>query len=147
MKNYKDLMDQVLRREVEAGNLPGASALVLHNGKEIYYGAFGMADKEEERPMARDTMIRLFSMTKPVTAVAVMILAERGLIDLHDPVAYYLPEFWETKVWEGGKEEALKRPITIWDLLNMTSGIPYPDEGHEPGRRMARLFGDRKSVV
>ena len=142
MKNYKELMDQVLRREVEAGNLPGASALVLHNGKEIYYGAFGMADKEEGRPMARDAMIRLFSMTKPVTAVAVMILAERGLIDLHDPVAYYLPEFWETKVWEDGQEVALKRPITIWDLLNMTSGIPYPDEGHEPGRRMAKLFGD-----
>ena len=137
MKNYLRIMNQVLKKEVEAGNLPGASALVLHNGKEIYYGAYGLADKEKGRPMQRDTIIRLFSMTKPVTAVAVMILAERGLIDLHDPVAYYLPEFWETKVWQDGKEVAMNRPITIWDLLNMTSGIPYPDDSHEPGRRIA----------
>ena len=143
MKNYKELMDQVLKKEVEAGNLPGCSALVLHRGKEIYYGAYGMADMEEERPMKRDTIIRLFSMTKPVTAVAVMILAERGLIDLHDPIAFYLPAFWETKVWqEGGEPVKLNRPITIWDLLNMTTGIPYPDGAHEPGRRMAKLFGE-----
>ena len=142
MKNYLGIMNQVLKKEVEAGNLPGASALVLHNGKEIYYGAYGLADKEKGQPMQRDTIIRLFSMTKPVTAVAVMILAERGLIDLHDPVAYYLPEFWETKVWQDGKEVAMNRPITIWDLLNMTSGIPYPDDSHEPGRRIAKLFGE-----
>ena len=86
--DYKVMMDRVLKKEVDAGNLPGASALVLRGGKEIYYGAFGMADKEQARPMRRDTIIRLFSMTKPVTAVAVMILVERGLIDLHDPIAY-----------------------------------------------------------
>lgn len=143
MKNYKEIMDQVLKKEVEAGNLPGASALVLHEGKELYFGAFGMADEQEAQPMKRDTIIRLFSMTKPVTAVAVMILAERGLIDLHDPIAWYLPEFGETKVWQdGGESVSMNRPLTIWDLLNMTSGIPYPDEAHEPGRRMARLFGE-----
>ncbi|MBP5281311.1 MAG: beta-lactamase family protein, partial [Lachnospiraceae bacterium] len=142
MKGYKELMDAVLKKEVEAGNLPGASALVLHQGKEIYYGAFGMADMEEGRPMKRDTIIRMFSMTKPVTAVAVMILVERGLIDLHDPIAYYLLEFADTKVWKDGEEVALNRPITIWDLLNMTTGIPYPEDWHEPGKRMGKLFGE-----
>ena len=140
--DYKVMMDRVLKKEVDAGNLPGASALVLRGGKEIYYGAFGMADKEQARPMRRDTIIRLFSMTKPVTAVAVMILVERGLIDLHDPIAYYLPEFWETKVWQDGEEVALCRPITVWDCMNMTTGIPYPGEGSEPERRMAKLFGE-----
>lgn len=142
MRDYRMVMDEILKKEVEAGNLPGASALVLHKGKEIYYGAFGMADAEEGRPMKRDTIIRLFSMTKPVTAVAVMILAERGLIDLHDPIGYYLPEFWDAKVWqEGGEPVAANRPITIWDLLNMNSGIPYPDGAHEPGRRIGEIFG------
>ena len=140
--DYKVMMDRVLKKEVDAGNLPGASALVLRGGKEIYYGAFGMADKEQARPMRRDTIIRLFSMTKPVTAVAVMILVERGLIDLHDPIAYYLPEFWETKVWQDGADPApLNRPITVWDCMNMTTGIPSPGEGSEPEKRMAELFG------
>lgn len=143
MGKYKDNMDDVLKKLVESGEVPGASAMVLRGGKEIYFGAFGMADMEEKRPMKRDTMIRLFSMTKPITAVAVMILAERGLIDLRDPVAYYLPEFWEQKVWqEDGEPIPVRRQATILDMLSMTSGIPYPDDSHESGRRMGKLFGE-----
>lgn len=143
MENYRETMDGLLRCEVEEGRVPGVSALVLHRGKEIYFGAFGMADAEAGYVMKRDTIIRLFSMSKPVTAVAVMILAERGKIDLRDPVGRYLPEFWEQTVWhEEGREVPAERAVTVLDLLSMTSGIPYPDDSHEPGRRMGRLFGD-----
>ena len=143
MDRYKSTMNMILQREVESGGAPGVSALVLHGDKEIYYGAFGMADREAKRPMGRDTIIRLFSMTKPVTAVAVMILAEHGLIDLRDPISYYLPEFAKQRVWrEGGEPVPVKHQATILDMLSMTSGIPYPADSHESGRRMGKLFGE-----
>ncbi len=139
MYDYRETMDRILRQEVEQGKVPGASALVLCRGEELYFNAFGMADMEQGIPMKRDTIIRLYSMSKPVTAAAVMLLAERGELDLWDPVSNYLPCFKDQRVWSdlSGEIPAL-RENTIYDLLNMTSGIPYPDEQNEPGRRMDR---------
>lgn len=136
MYDFKTTMDQLVKGEVAAGRVKGASALVLHRGREIYYGVFGEADAEKGIPMQRDTIIRLYSMTKPVTAAAVMLLAERGELDLWDPVSKYLPCFRGQKVWHKGTEVPAERENTVYDLLNMTSGITYPDEAHEPGRRM-----------
>ena len=82
MFEYKEIMDKLIAGEVAEGGVKGASALVLHKGKEIYYNAFGFADAERGIPMQRDTIIHLYSMTKPVTAAAVMILAERGELDV-----------------------------------------------------------------
>lgn len=143
MFNYKETMDNLIRKEVEEGRVKGASALVVHKGKEIYYNAFGMADGERGIPMRRDTIIRLYSMTKPVTAAATMILVERGELDLWDPVSLYLPSFKNQKVWsETEGEIPASRENTIFDLLNMTSGIIYPDENCEPGRRMKAVVDD-----
>lgn len=139
MYDYKTTMDRLVQKEVAEGRVKGASALVLHRGKELYYGAFGEADAERAIPMRRDTIIRLYSMTKPVTAAAVMLLAERGDIDLWDPVSKYLPCFTEQRVWRNGAEVPAERENTIYDLLNMTSGITYPDGAHEPGRRMQAM--------
>ncbi|MCM1191531.1 MAG: beta-lactamase family protein [Butyrivibrio sp.] len=140
MYQYKETMDRLIGQEVESGRVKGAAALVLHRGREIYSSAFGFADAERGYPMMRDTIIRLYSMSKPVTAVAAMILAERGEIDLWDPVSKYLPCFQGQKVWEDGRGEIpAKREVTIYDLLNMTSGITYPDEATEPGRRMGAV--------
>lgn len=137
MYDFRKTMDRLVEREVAEGRVKGASALVLHRGKEIYFNAFGLADEEREIPMRRDTVIRLYSMTKPVTAAAVMLLAERGELDLWDPVSKYLPCFRGQKVWSAEKGEIpAERENTIYDLLNMISGITYPDEAHEPGRRM-----------
>lgn len=137
MFDYKETMDKLIQDEVNSGQIRGASALVLHKDKEIYFHNYGYADKEKGMPMRRDTIIRLYSMTKPITAAAVMILAERGEIDLRDAVSRYLPAFAGQRVWnKEGTTEALQRENTLWDLLNMTSGIPYPDATHEPGRRM-----------
>lgn len=142
MYHYKETMDRLIEREVTEGRVKGASALVLHRNREIYYNAFGFADGEKEIPMKRDTIIRLFSMTKPVTAAAAMILMERGELDLWDPVSMYLPEFHSLGVWNEEKQSEVPagREITVWDLLNMTSGIPYPDQSHEPGRRMEKVL-------
>ena len=143
MQSYQESMDRILKGEVERGWVKGASALVLHKGKELYCGAFGMADAEAGIPMGRDTIIRLYSMTKPVTAVAAMILVQRGEMDLWDPVSKFLPCFAGQKVWSDGQGEipADREPV-IFDLLNMTSGIPYPDASTQPGRRMEQVVSE-----
>ncbi|MCM1045755.1 MAG: beta-lactamase family protein [Candidatus Gastranaerophilales bacterium] len=141
MFDYKQTMDKILREEVESGEVKGASVLVLHRGNEKYFHACGWADAEEGIPMRRDTIIRLYSMTKPITAAAVMVLAERGEVDLWDPVSKYLPAFAKQKVCgPSGELLPVERENTLWDMLNMTSGIPYPEEGHLPGRQMGELF-------
>ena len=82
----------------------------------------------------------MFSMTKPVTAVATMILFERGLIDVRDAVSKYLPAYEKQMVWTEEGLVPANRPVTIEDCLNMTNGITYPSMDHEPGRRMDELF-------
>lgn len=142
MFDYKETVAKLMLQEINSGQVNGASMLVLHKGREVYFDAFGCADKEAGKPMKRDTIIRLFSMSKPITAAAVMILAERGEIDLRDNISKYLPYFKGQTVWnaERGKAEPVLRENTIWDMLNMTSGIPYPCKEHEPGRQMDVLF-------
>ncbi len=140
MFSYKETMDTLIKTQVDSGYVSGASALVLKDDKEAYFYAYGYADKENGTPMKRDTIIRLFSMTKPITAAAVMILVERGELEVRDAVSKYLPEYADVKVWTEGGLVPPERPITIWDLLNMTSGIPYPGEVDEPGRRMGAVL-------
>ncbi len=140
MFHCKETLDNLIKGEVKEGRVNGASALILRGDKEVYFYAYGAADKENAVPMRRDTIIRLYSMSKPITAAAVMILAERGEIDLKDPISKYLPAFAGQQVWQEGGLVPVQRENTLWDLLNMTSGIPYPDMNHEPGRQMDRIF-------
>lgn len=141
MFNYHKIMDGIVTDAMEKGNIVGANVLVLQHGRELYGASFGYADREIGRPMQRDTIFRMFSMTKPVTAVAVMILVERGMLDLWDKVSMYIPEFAHMQVaCEDGTLVEADREIRIWDLLTMTSGLVYPDEGSEAGRRMGKVF-------
>lgn len=94
--------------------------------------------------MADDTIFRMFSMTKPITATAIMILFERGKIDLYDPVSMYLEGFKNQKVIKDGKLSDVNREMTIKDLLNMTSGLSYADDSTECGKCMSQLFDDVK---
>lgn len=146
MMNYYQTMDSLLKNEVDRGFVKGNSALVIKDGEEIYYNNFGYADAEKGSPMKRDTIIRLFSMTKPVTAVAVMIAQERGLIDVLDPVSKYLPEFEKMQVIQpDGSLKPAQKQITIMNLLTMTSGIPYGEDWEgcsEIGRRMQVIFDE-----
>jgi CubicO group peptidase (beta-lactamase class C family) len=130
----KARIDTALRAYVASGRVAGASALVWEKGREVYFGAFGVADREANRPMTRDVIAQIFSMTKPVTGVALMQLYEQGKVKLDDPLAKYLPEFADVRVYAGGDSsaptfEALSRPITVADITRHTAGfVTNPDE-------------------
>jgi len=137
-KNLTQRAAEILRAEVAAGRLP-FGALGVWLGDEMVSAVFeGYADIEARRPAGRDTILRLYSMSKPVTAVAAMVLVERGLLREDDPVAKYLPEYESARAI--GSAEA-GRPMTVRDLLNMTSGLVYPGED-EAGLAMQALFDE-----
>ena len=129
-------LDAALAGFVERGDVAGVSALVVERGAEAYFGAYGYADREAGVPMSREAIVQIYSMTKPVTGVALLTLWETGAFDLDDPVATYAPEFADLTVYAGedadGRPilEAPRRPVTIRDLTRHTSGIGA-DGGHE----------------
>ncbi len=126
---------RLTEKHIAEKRIPGASALIARRGRIVYQEAFGMADIEAGRPMRMDTIHRIYSMSKPLTSVAVMMLYEEGRFQLNDPVGKYLPEFakmqvgTEEKDAETGKmvlkTAPAKRPMTIRDLLRHTSGLTY----------------------
>ena len=132
--------EKLIRQAVDKGDIAGASILVLIDGREVLYADAGMRDMENKVPMSRDTIFRLYSQTKPVTAAAAILLASMGVIDLSADIADYLPEFSKQYVWKDGKKVPVSRRITVRDLLNMTSGLPYPFEGHPSGEKSGEVF-------
>lgn len=128
MQTLTQRLQALLEQAVQRQELAGANLLVRQGGKEIVYTQAGFANRETGRPFARDTIARLYSMTKPVTAVAAMILAERGLLDFGQSVAEILPEFRNQTVWVEGERAPVRRDIWVKDLLNMTSGLSYPGD-------------------
>lgn len=121
----------VLSRDIDAGIVPGAVALIARRGKIVLHEALGLRDREANASMKRDTMFRVASMTKPLTSVAAMMLAEEGKLIIAEPVARYLPEFAELKVLIDSDNaaslvtEPCRRPMTVQDLLRHTSGLTY----------------------
>ncbi len=124
------------KREVDKGTVPGVTLLVARRGQVGWFDAIGRQSPASHAPMARDSIFRIFSMTKPIVSLAVMMLVEDGELLLSDPVAKFIPEFADQKVGveTGGELELvpLERPITIQDLLRHTSGIAYEHTGTGP---------------
>jgi CubicO group peptidase (beta-lactamase class C family) len=123
-------LTETFQRDVDAGEIPGAVVLVARNGKIAYEKALGYQNREDRIPMKPDAIFRIASMSKPITSVAVMMLAEEGKIDLAAPVSQYLPEFKDTKAASeseptAGQEIRFPRPMTVQDLLRHTSGLTY----------------------
>ena len=121
-------LDSLLRGKIESGRVNGCSALIFHEGKETFYKHWGMSDAKSENPIQRDTIFRIYSMSKPITSIAVMQLVDAKKIDLDDPVAKYLPELSKLKVLvnkKGATEVDAERSITVRDLLRHTSGLSY----------------------
>jgi len=122
-------IDATLKSFIDTNRVVGISALIFEKGEEVYFNAFGMADREANIPMDRNTITRIFSMTKPITGVALMQLYEKGMFQLDDPLSKYAPEFAEVKVFAGFDEkgnmktEAPHRPITIRDITRHTAGF------------------------
>jgi CubicO group peptidase (beta-lactamase class C family) len=119
-----------MQRYVDRNKLAGLTAVVARRGKVICLERCGMMDLEAAKPIQFDTIFRIYSMTKPITTVALMMLYEEGRFQLHDPVSRFIPEFADVEVFSGTAEEGfevteLEREITIWHLLTHTAGLTY----------------------
>lgn len=168
--SLKEKLQNVMEQSVENCETAGVNLLVEKDGEEVCYCQAGMADREENRPVSRDTIFRLYSQSKPITAAAAIILMERGQLDLCQPVSDFLPAYAEQfycmeegtigEETAGGsnKEKAfgqagaaserkpVMQPMRVFDLLRMTSGLVYADELTTAGRETGKVFDeiDRK---
>jgi CubicO group peptidase (beta-lactamase class C family) len=140
-----DKVGDYFKNEIASGKIPGAIVLIQQHGKLVYFEKFGVRDIATGLPMTDDTIFRLYSMSKPVTSVAAMMLVEDGRLSLDDPVSKYVPAFAGVKVGvettdENGTPalvlEPLDRPITIEDLLRHTSGLTYGFYGENAVRKL-----------
>lgn len=127
--SVKTRIDATLKTFIDSGKIVGVSALIFEKNQEVYFNAFGYADREKGLAMDRNTIATIYSMTKPVTGVALMQLYEQGAFQLDDPLSKYAPEFADMKVYTGvdksGKLilEPAKRQITIRDITRHTAGF------------------------
>jgi CubicO group peptidase (beta-lactamase class C family) len=131
---------EIVKREIAKGRYPGAVAVVVRRGKVVYFEALGQRDPQSGAPMTKDAIFRLYSMTKPITSVAMMMLLEDGRVLLNDPVSRYLPALKNLQVSaprvdaQTGKVTytlvAAENEMTIQDLLRHTSGLVYDTTSH-----------------
>ncbi|OXE37309.1 MAG: serine hydrolase [Phenylobacterium zucineum] len=146
---FKAISDY-LHQLVDTKRFPGANVLILKDGREVYYAEAGLKDVEANQPIRRDTIFRIYSMSKPVTTAAVMILVDEGKIKLSDPVTKYVPEFANLQVYKGMKDGVVQtepaRPMTVENLLTHTAGLTYGFQLTTPVAAMYQktgLGGDR----
>ena len=136
----KERLQQVMDASVAKGETPGCLLMVIKDGEEQVYLESGYADIEAKKPVSRDAIFRLYSMSKPITATAMMILVERGVVDLADPVSLYLPGFADQIVRRAdGHTEKPQHEVLLEDIMNMTSGLTYGGM-NETGRLTDALF-------
>ena len=124
-----DRIPRFLESQVDSGLLPGALILIWRRGRVAHRSMVGAIDMARKKPMRHDTIFRLYSMTKPVTAVALLMLMEEGLVALDDPVKRFIPEFADLKI-QGGTHPA--RDMTVLDLLRHTAGLTYGFHNRTP---------------
>jgi CubicO group peptidase (beta-lactamase class C family) len=119
-----------MRNYTETGKLAGVSVALIRDGHVAFRDSCGYQDVVAQVPMSNDTLVRIYSMTKPLTTVAALMLYEQGLFQLDDPVTRFIPEFSDLQVWTSGAGDAMQtcsasRPFTIRELMNHTSGLTY----------------------
>ncbi len=149
------LVMPAMQNFVDEEKVAGAITIVARNGSIVFFEAVGNADIDSGRPIRRDAIVRIYSMTKPITSVAVMMLAEEGRLTLDDPVAKHLPEFEDIKVFAGvdGDEIQVREPeraATIRDLLRHTSGLTYGFFGNttiDQRYRRANVLSDQGTLA
>ncbi|MCW2337405.1 CubicO group peptidase (beta-lactamase class C family) [Sphingobium sp. B2D3A] len=135
-----------LQAMVDARELPNAQAVIVKDGRERLRVSIGKLDLEADRALPVDAIFRLYSMTKPITSVAVMMLVEEGMIAIDAPLSRYMPEFADLRVYKSGSLDAmvtepLNRPVTIGDLLTHSSGVTYNFTGNGPVQQYYRRHG------
>ena len=164
------LIEDAMNRAIDNDEVAGATMLATQHGEERWYAQAGMSDVAQGKPMTRDTIFRMYSQSKPITGTAAMMLVERGLIDLGEPVGDFLPGFKNQQViaqtpdesaenltndiptdmagttgsreHDGERTVPVRREMTIKDLLTMSSGLSYPDASHGAGRLAGKVFDE-----
>jgi CubicO group peptidase (beta-lactamase class C family) len=139
-------VDTHFRRYVDEGRLPGWAIAVARHGRVVHLSHHGRRDVEAELPVTDDTLWRIYSMTKPVTSVAALMLYERGALELTDPVSRFIPSFAEMRVYRAGSAlnpgtTAAVEPIRVWHLLTHTAGLTYGFHHAHPVDEMYRGRG------
>jgi CubicO group peptidase (beta-lactamase class C family) len=139
-------IDRHFERYVDAGKLAGWHIAVCRGGRVVHSSTYGHRDIDAGLPFTDDTVVRMYSMTKPITSVAAMMLYEEGAFELKSPIARWLPEFADTPVYRSGTAiapatEALDQPIRVWHLLTHTAGLTYAYHHHHPVDEIYRLAG------
>lgn len=151
MMNIENLkyIEPVLNKALEEKKFAGGTVCILKDDKEVYRKHFGYANLEKHIPPCDDTIFRLYSMTKPITAIATLILIERGILDYNDDVSKYLEGFKNLTVldWNTNKGIPFNKSLKIRDLLTMTSGLVYPADWSESCRQMAKLFDENTKLI
>ncbi len=139
-------IDQHFARYVDDGRLPGWLILVSRAGRIVHLSTYGQRDKESAAPVEFDTLFRIYSMTKPITSVAAMMLYEEGAFELKDPVSRFIPAFGDVRVYRGGSAqqpvtEPATEPVRIWHLLTHTAGLTYGFHYSHPVDALYRVAG------
>lgn len=134
------------QRYVDDGRLNGWQLAIARHGRVAHTATYGHADAARSKPFSDDTIVRLYSMTKPLTSVAAMMLVERGLLALKDPVSRYIPAFADSQVFVGGTADAPQlvpqdRPMLVWHLLTHTAGLTYGFQQQDEVDAMYRRAG------
>ncbi len=146
MDELKKALDALMQGEIDADGAVGTQLRVYRHGEEIYRGCFGMDSLSKKTPMLEDAIYRLYSMTKPITSVAIHKLIEEGRLSKEDPVYRYLPGFSEQTVWADEGPVPVERPVTVRDLLNMTSGLEYPNPNHPVARMLMAYYAQLEDL-
>ncbi len=133
------------RNYIESGKIPGCQVAVSRHGQPAYFRSFGNADREREQPVTDDTIFRIYSMTKPITSVALMTLYEQGHFQLSDPVHRFIPEWRNQRVWVSGEGDSIETkvpdpPMTFRHVLSHGGGLTYGATNH-PVDKAYRMAG------
>ena len=125
-------VDKIVEGLIASNRLAGATVIILRHGKVAYFKAFGQMDRERKKPMKKDTIFRIYSMTKAITTAAAMMLWEEKKFELDDPLSKHLPEFKGQKVWTKNGPVPARREVTVRDLMRHTAGMVYGHMGDTP---------------
>ena len=145
-------INNLMNRYVGSGKLAGIDICIVRSGQLAYRETFGYQNLETKTPLAQDSIFRIYSMTKPIASVALMMLYEESLFNLTDPVSQFIPAFGDAKVWAAdGVLETPARPMTVQDLLRHTAGLSYGgyDESASPVDKLydeADLFNPKITI-
>ncbi len=144
-RRLERITDHINRNYIDTRKIPGCQILVSRHGFPAYFRSFGLMDIERDRPMMDDAIFRIYSMSKPITSIALMQLYEQGYFQLNDPVSRVIPEWKQHRVYLSGEGDAMQtgepqRPMTFRHLLSHTGGLTYGNTDH-PVDEVYRKFG------